>query len=126
MKKQAPKRLGPARNQPQPSGRISWPNTMTFPAALRDAIPTPDSCGGRVLVLDSIEGQCQHSFEFGKRVLLRFAVRETGKLKGEFDVYADIDVEAARALAQSLEQLAGQVERMRPVSLTPITVRRKR
>ena len=99
---------------------------MSFPRALREAIPELDPCAGRILKLDSVAGQCQHSVEFGKRVLIRFVVRETGKLTGEFDVFADIDAEAARALGKSLEQLADQVERMPAESIAGRAVRIKR
>ncbi len=125
MKKASLARAGRGPASKQPSRRFQWPNTMTFPRALREAIPEMDSYAGRVLKLDAIGGQCRHSFEFGKRVLIRFSVRETGKLKGEFDVFADIDGEAARALARSLEQLADQVERMPAESVMGRAVRVK-
>jgi hypothetical protein len=126
MKEASLTRPGRGPGSKQPTRRFHWPNTMTFPRALRDAIPEKEPYAGRVLKLDAIAGQCQHSFEFGKRVLIRFSVRETGKLRGEFDVFADIDAEAARALAKSLEQLADQVERMPPESMRGRAVRVKR
>ena len=115
MRKRTPRQLGAA-----------WPNMMYFPQALRDAIPTFQPCLGRSLRLASIEGQCQHSVEFGRRVLIRFLVEETGRQRTEFEVYAEVDVEAARALAESLRLLADQVEQMQPMTLTPPVYRKKR
>jgi len=82
---------------------------MSFPQELRGAIPELDPCWGRVLVLSSIDGDCQHNLR-GRRVGLKFLVEETGKLSGSFPVYADLDVEAARTLAVTLLKLVEQVE----------------
>jgi hypothetical protein len=90
-------------------------NTMSFPQELRGAIPELDPCWGRILVLSSIDGDCCHNLR-GQRVGLKFLVRETGKLSGEFPVYADLEVEAARALAATLLKLVEQVEQMPPTS----------
>jgi len=85
-------------------------NTMTFPRELRAAIPDLPTCMGRVLQLDSMNGQVSSSRLFGTRVHLKLVVKETGKLKGEFVVRVDLEAEAARALAATLQQLAEQVE----------------
>ena len=80
-------------------------NTIAFPRALRDAIP--DLCDGRVLKLDSINGDATDS-AFGPRVHLKLVAKETGKLSGEFTVLVDLEPGAARALADTLAKLAGR------------------
>jgi hypothetical protein len=87
-------------------------NTMSFPQALRDAIPTMPRCWGRSLELASIDGDCCNSAFYGRQVRLKFQVRETGKLKGVFEVQAQLNLEAARALAKTLTDLVEQAERM--------------
>jgi hypothetical protein len=84
---------------------------MSFPRELRDAIPALDPCWGRCLVLASIDGNCSHNLR-GQRVGLKFQVKETGKLSGQFPVYADFDVEAARELAHTLLNLVERVKGM--------------
>ncbi|MBI4907879.1 MAG: hypothetical protein HY820_29915 [Acidobacteria bacterium] len=90
--------------------RRSWPNTMMFPKALRDAIPDMPTCGGRVLELDAIHGEPVNSHLFGERVQVKLRVKETGKLTGKFVVLIDLQPEAARALATTLTNLADQLE----------------
>ena len=91
------------------SRRIPYRNTITFPSALRAAIPDLPTCVGRVLALDSMSGHAWNTPMFGPRVQLKLVTKETGKLKGEFTVRVDLDPEAARALAATLTQLADQV-----------------
>ena len=95
--------------------RASWPlhplNTMNFPQALRDAIPTLARCWGRCLVLASISGRALHDPLWGQRVRIKFQVEESGKLTGKFDVWMDVDPEAARGLARTLNQLADEAEK---------------
>jgi len=43
---------------------------------------------------------------------LKFVVRETGKLTGVFEVHAQLNLEAAKALAKTLTDLVEQAERM--------------
>jgi hypothetical protein len=86
-------------------------NLMNFPQALRDAIPTMARCWGRALELASIDGDCCNSVFGGQQVRLKFQVRETGKLKGEFEVQAQLNLDAARALAKTLTDLVEQAER---------------
>jgi len=83
---------------------------MAFPRALREAIPDLPTCVGRVLKIDSIDGQTSNSALFGPRVQLKLVVTETGKLTGKFVVRIDLEPEAARALAATLTQLADQTE----------------
>ena len=87
-------------------------NVMNFPQALREAIPTMPRCWGRCLELASIDGDCCNSAFYGRQVRLKFQVRETGKLKGEFEVQAQLNLDAARALAKTLTDLVEQAERM--------------
>lgn len=86
-------------------------NTMNFPQALRDAIPTLGRCWGRCLMLSSITGRALNSRFWGRRVRISFRVEESGKLTGKFDVWMDVDPEAARGLARTLNQLADEAEK---------------
>ena len=97
-----------------PSRRWSSLNTMSFPQALRDAIPTLSRCWGRCLVLSSITGRALNSQLLGRRVRVKFEVEESGKLTGRFDLWMDIDPAAARAFAQTLHQLADEAEKAPP------------
>jgi hypothetical protein len=83
-------------------------NTMAFPRELRLAIP--DLHTGRVLELDSINGQSSNTFLFGPLVELKLVVKETGKLTGQFVVRMSLQVNAARELAATLTRLADQAE----------------
>ncbi len=87
-------------------------NTMAFPRELRDAIP--DLHAGRVLELDSINGQASSGFPFGPPVQLKLVVKETGKLTGQFVVVMGLQVDAARKLASTLTQLADRAEKAGP------------
>jgi hypothetical protein len=81
-------------------------NHMTFPSQLREAIPAPPM-GGRVLQLAGLTGGLTPSL-FGSNVSLKLLVKETGKLKGQYTILMDLQPEAARALAETLTQLADQ------------------
>jgi hypothetical protein len=81
-------------------------NHITFPSELREAIPAPP-IGGRVLVLDALTGGLSPA-RFGMNVSLKLLVKETGKLKGKYTILMDLQPEAARALAETLTQLADQ------------------
>ncbi|HEY1342783.1 MAG TPA: hypothetical protein VGF59_35010 [Bryobacteraceae bacterium] len=94
-------------------GRYGSRNTMTFPRELREAIPDLPTYVGRVLDLDSMHGEAVDTFPLaGKRVAVVFVVKETGKLEGEFKVRVDLQPEAARALGQTLIQLADKAEQV--------------
>jgi len=84
-------------------------NTMAFPRELRNAIP--DLHSGRVLELDSINGQGSNTLLFGRIVELKLVVKETGKLKGRFVVRMALQIDAARQLAASLNELADDAEK---------------
>jgi hypothetical protein len=99
----------------RPAHKWNRANTMSFPQELRGAIPDLDPCWGRILILSSIDGNCCHNLR-GRRIGLKFLVQETGKLSGQFPVYADLEVEAARELAATLLKLVEQVEQMPPTS----------
>ena len=59
---------------------------------LRHAIPDLD--GGRLLELDSINGQASNTPLVGPLVELKLVVKETGKLTGEYVVRMALQVEA--------------------------------
>jgi hypothetical protein len=80
---------------------------MAFPRELRDAIsPLHD---GRILELESIDGQASNTLLFGRLVELRLIVKETGKLSGSFVVLMRLQPEAARKLAGTLTSLTDQL-----------------
>ena len=105
------------RTQLHPGANWLLRNFMIFPQALRDAIPGPNLPGcDRSLILSSIDGALSHSVQFGgmdlgPRVLLNFRVEESGNLTGAFEVKAHLNVEAARALAATLQELAARLEK---------------
>jgi hypothetical protein len=86
-------------------------NTMGFPRELREAIPDLPTCVGRVLKIDSVSGDASHSRMFGPSVHLKLVVKETGKLSGEFVIRMDLEAGTARALSETLAQLAEQAEK---------------
>jgi hypothetical protein len=90
-----------------------WPrsNHIYFPQRLRDAIPGPESPGcARCLNLTSIDGDYSSDNLFGQRVRLKFLAEESGKLTGAFEIGVDLQVDAARALARTLLDLAERLE----------------
>ena len=105
------------RDPAAPSWRWNPQNTMNFPRALRDAIPTLERCWGRSLKLSAITGKAVNHVLFGPRARVKFQVEETGKLNGKFDVWMDIDPAAARGLARTLERLAEEAEKAPPEAL---------
>lgn len=112
----------PARQARKAAWKFRPQNTMNFPQALREAIPTLQRCWGRCLILSSITGRALNDpFFWGKRVRVKFQVEESGKLSGKFDVWMDIDLEAARGLARTLLQLAEEAEKAPPAA-EPATV----
>jgi len=82
------------------------PNWITFPQKLRDAIPTFEPCGGRVLQLDSIDAGATDSEWVGRRIAVKLRCCETGKLDGVFDVWVSLNIGAAEALAEVLKTAA--------------------
>ena len=84
---------------------------MTFPRELREAIPDLPTCVGRVLELSSVAAATSDHPLFGARVSLKLGVRETGKLKGRFTVRVDLEVEAARALAETILGMADRLSK---------------
>jgi hypothetical protein len=83
-------------------------NTILLPRELRDAIP--DLHGGRILEVESIDGAISDSPWYGPTVSVKMVVAETGKLKGKFAVLLGLQPDAARALAETLMQLAKRLE----------------
>jgi len=88
--------------------RMAPYNTITFPRALRDAIP--DAHGGRVLKLDEVTGGISRAEFFEDHIQLNFTARESGKLSGEYVVRVDLLVDAARELGETLLRLASELE----------------
>src|SRR5579859_4020362 len=108
MSKEVSRRNVPARRRYLTPG-----NTMGFPRELREAIPDLPTCVGRVLKVETINGDATNSPLFGPRVNLKLVVKETGKLKGEFVIRLDLEPEAARGLADTLAQLAQRADKTR-------------
>jgi hypothetical protein len=88
--------------------RLLRSNMMAFPRQLREAIP--DLHAGRVLELDSINGQSTNTVFFGPLVELKLVVKETSKLQGRFAVRMSLQIDAARELAAMLNRLADITE----------------
>jgi hypothetical protein len=99
-------------------GPSKWPNTITFPKELKDAIP---DYALRVLVFDSVSGSHYDGKEFARlldrnasspipRTILKLLIHETGKLNGEFNLVADLDAPTTRALGEFLIDLANRAE----------------
>jgi hypothetical protein len=86
------------------------PNWVTFPRQLRDAIPDWDLCSGRVLQLDSADAMPSNTEWTGRRVAVKLTVSETGKLDGVFEVWVDLNISAAEALAEVLKDAAEQAK----------------
>jgi hypothetical protein len=86
------------------------PNWITFPQALRDAIPTFEPCAGRVLELTGIDAHPTNTEWTGRRVAVKLRACETGKLDGHFDIWIDMNISAAEALAQVLQTAAEQAK----------------
>ena len=82
---------------------------MAFPRELRGAIP--DLHRGRVLELDSIDGQASNATWFSPMVELMLVVKETGELSGRFPIRMNLQPAAARELAKTLNKLADLAER---------------
>ncbi len=109
-----------------PAARLPRRNYMTFPTELRNAIPELPTYVGRTLELAGTHGHSSNTRFFGARVHLGLEIRETGKLKGRFTVRMDLEVEAARALARNLLELADRAEKLPESVLPPVTVRERK
>jgi hypothetical protein len=101
-----------SRKRVRPRGRWPRSNHIYFPQRLRDAIPGPELPGcARCLNLTSIAADYSSDNFFCSRVRLKFLAEESGKLTGAFEIGVDLQVEAARALAQTLLDLVERVEK---------------
>ena len=107
-----------------PAPRLRRRNYMIFPAELRNAIPDLPTYVGRALELTTTQGNASNTKLFGTCVHLLLELRETGKLKGRFTVRMDLEVEAARAMAESLLELAYRAEKMPQSPIPPVQVYR--
>jgi hypothetical protein len=103
------------------SRKSQWPNTITFPKELKQAIP---DYAPRVLVFDSVTGSHYDGKPFSLmigrmplepsvRTSIKLLVHETGKLDGKFNLHVDLDAATTRALGNFLIELADQAERVR-------------
>lgn len=89
--------------------RANW---VTFPQALRDAIPDFEPCLGRVLQLENAEVAPSDHEWLGRRVSLRLTVCETGSLSGSFDVIVSLNPEAAKTLGDLLRAAAAEASQL--------------
>jgi len=89
-------------------------NNVTFPRELRDAIPDHQPSVGRCLKLDSVDAQAAHTVEWGRRVQIKLRVCETGRLSGQFDVWVDVQIDAAKALIELIQGAVEQAEKIPP------------
>lgn len=92
--------------------RRTLPNWVTFPQALRDAIPAFEPCAGRVLQLENADVAPSDNEWIGRRVSLRLQVCETGKLSGSFDVVVSLNIDAARTLGDLLHAAADKASKL--------------
>ena len=101
-----------SRKRLRPQARWPKSNYIYFPQRLRDAIPGPELPGcARCLNLTAIDGDYSSDNLFGRTVQLKFLAEESGKLTGAFEIGVHLQVEAARALAQTLLDLAERIEK---------------
>jgi hypothetical protein len=91
--------------------KLQLVNNVTFPRELRDAIPDHRPSAGRCLKLDSVDAQAAHTVEWGRRVQIKLRVCETGKLSGQFDVWVDVQIDAAKALIELIQGAVEQAEK---------------
>jgi hypothetical protein len=90
--------------------RYLFPNNITFPRALRDAIPHHELALGRCLKVESADAQAAHTDRWGRRVQVKLRVCETGKLTGAFDIWVDLEIDAAKALAETIQSAVERAE----------------
>ena len=102
-----------------------YPNNVTFPRDLREAIPDHKPSAGRCLKLDSLDAQAAHTDRWGRRVQIKLRVCETGKLSGVFDVWIDVELDAARGLADIINAAVEQAGKLPPVRAWPTSGTRK-
>ena len=102
-----------------PVRKLRLTNNVTFPQELRDAIPDHKPSAGRALKLESVDAQAANTVEWGRRVQIKLQVCETGKLSGVFDIWVDIEAEAAKALGETILAAVEQSGRIKPVRVWP-------
>lgn len=88
------------------------PNWVTFPRALREAIPEFEPCLGRVLQLENADVVPNDHEWIGRRVTVKLTVGETGKLSGAFDVVVSLNIDAAKTLADLLHSAAEKASKL--------------
>ena len=87
-------------------------NWVSFPRALRDAIPDFEPCMGRVLQLEHADVAATDTEWIGRRVAVKLTVCETGKLDGSFDVVVSLNIDAAKALGDLLHSAAEKAAKL--------------
>jgi hypothetical protein len=65
------------------------------------------------------------STRIGRRVQIKLRVCETGSLSGVFDVWIDVELDAAKGLADIVNAAIGQAEKLPPVSAWPTSRTRR-
>lgn len=100
--------------------KLQLVNNVTFPRELREAIPDHQPSAGRCLKLDSVDAQAAHTLAWGRRVQIKLRVCETGKLLGAFDVWVDVEIAAARAMADLIQRAVEQAEKIAPAQGWPV------
>lgn len=101
--------------------KLQYVNNVTFPQELRNAIPDHKPSAGRCLKLESLDAQGSHTVEWGRRVQMKLHVCETGKLSGVFDVWVDLQLDAAKGLLEALKGAIEQSEKSSPAKAWPLT-----
>jgi hypothetical protein len=104
--------MGIIMNRMSPQLTRTLANWITFPRKLRDAIPTFEPCAGRVLELAGADAHPTNTEWTGRRVAVKLRACETGKLDGAFDIWIDLNISAAQALAEVLQTAAEQAAKI--------------
>lgn len=91
---------------------IKLPSNMIFTPQLSQAIS--GNADARMLNLTCADAAPHHSLLIGARVQLRLTVEESGKTPSAYPILLDLEVSAARALAQSIAEMADRAESMTP------------
>ncbi len=87
--------------------------TMTFPCVFSSALA--GGTDARMFNVTSTDAAARKSSFIGARVALQFTLHSEGRDAVNVPVVLDLEAPAARALAQSLLELAEQAEALEPV-----------
>ena len=72
-----------------------------------------------------MDAQPANTIEWGRRVQMKLRVCETGKLSGVFDIGVDMEVDAAKVLAETILSAVELSAKIKPVSAWPTSGIRK-